>query len=152
MQLLCGACRQTTDVEAAEAGQVIACSHCGHEITVPDFDAEVKPRTSKSARDRADGEADGFAEKAREAMSRSPKIHLNCGLCGEEYLTVGIRLAGKQARCPACGGQHPHPMPDAEQDFELEALATAATGQSDLTLLDNPSTPEAITAQDPTRR
>ena len=122
MQVLCGQCGHTLDVDDSQGGSTLTCSRCEHQILVPRFDegppGEVPPE------DYLPGEAEeeGFAGQVKEAMAR--KIHVVCGSCGRG-LTVSARSAGKKARCPGCSAQILIPYPDEEEvNAELERVST----------------------------
>jgi DNA-directed RNA polymerase subunit RPC12/RpoP len=131
MQLLCGQCRQTLQVDDSLAGEKYTCPHCGHEISVPffggfsDLPAEVgqAPGGPSQTRSRAasppDDGGEGFADVARQSMSK--RIRVVCGKCGKG-ISVGARFAGKKAKCPACGTRILIPYPDGDQEKQLAAM------------------------------
>jgi ribosomal protein S27E len=102
MQLVCGQCGWMIDTGSAEPGERVTCGHCGQSTAVPDLSAPADGRQEA---------AGGFAESARQAMSRRRLIHVTCGACGK-HLTAGMKRAGRQARCPHCGKNIRIPFPD----------------------------------------
>lgn len=134
MQLLCGQCGQTLQVDDALAGGTHKCPHCGHEISVPffggmDLDSQTlsTPPPSAGAPPADDG-GGGFADAARQSMSR--RVRLVCGKCSKGF-SVGVRFAGKKAKCPACGTKVLIPHPDEDLEQELQALPTIDEEQLD---------------------
>ena len=139
MQVLCGQCGKTHDVDDELAGSTITCSECEHAIPVPRFDEGVRGEDGleDTAFDLSD-ESDGFANEAKQAMSR--KVHVVCGSC-DRGLTVSARLAGKKARCPACGVKIRIPYPD-EGDDERVLQKMASSHNEKRTRLDLSSAEE----------
>ena len=131
MQLLCGQCGQTLQVDDSLAGGTFTCPHCAHIIPVPYFgglsldglgsepggaagsqsEAQIPPAST-------DDGGEGFAEMARQSMSK--RVRVACGKCGKG-ISVGARFAGKKAKCPACGTRILIPYPE-DQEKELAAL------------------------------
>ncbi len=117
MQLLCGQCGNTLDLEDSKGGVTVDCWHCGRVLPAPlpnqeDFEAGLPEDFL------APDEHIGYAELVREAMKR--KIHVACGSCGRG-LTVSFALAGKKARCPACKDLIRIPFPEEGEDIEVTA-------------------------------
>ncbi len=128
MQLVCGQCGWMIDTGPAEPGERVTCGHCGQSTAVPDLSAPAGGRQEA---------ADGFAESARQAMSRRRLIHVTCGACGK-HLTAGMKRAGRQARCPHCGKNIRIPFPDdPEADVvwqEVDQDAEQPTEEPDLAI------------------
>lgn len=112
------------------AGEKYTCPHCGHNIPVPFFggfsmDADVGqaagglPDTKSRAAPPPDDGGEGFADMARQSMSK--RIRVTCGKCGKG-ISVGARFAGKKAKCPACGTRILIPYPDGDQEKQLAAM------------------------------
>ncbi len=139
MQLLCGRCGQTVEVDDALGGATYTCPHCGHRINVPDFRAaeggeaptapklggtdegeSFLPSSAKPSAPEDDGGDAGFADVAKKSMAR--RVRVVCGKCGKG-ISVGVRFAGKRAKCPSCGTMILIPFPD--DDKELEATIKA---------------------------
>ena len=133
MQVLCGQCGKTIDVDDEDAGSTILCPECEHEIPVPRFDEDTpdKDGSEDTAFDLSD-QSDGFAAEAKQAMAR--KVHVVCGSC-DRGLTVSARLAGKKVRCPACGVKIRIPYPDEGED-ELVLRKMTASHNEQMTRLD----------------
>jgi DNA-directed RNA polymerase subunit RPC12/RpoP len=131
MQLLCGQCGQTLQVDDNLAGGTFTCPHCGHNIPVPYFGglsldglgtepiATGAPSEAQIPPAPADDGGEGFAEMARQSMSK--RVRVACGKCGKG-ISVGARFAGKKAKCPACGTRILIPFPDEDAEKELAAL------------------------------
>ena len=96
MQILCGQCGRTTEVDDSLADQAIVCYYCHRQINIDD--AVNTTFTELSCRRPEPNE--GFASQARQAMEG--KLVVACRLCGAR-LEVPKRIAGKKTRCPACG-------------------------------------------------
>ena len=117
MQLLCGQCGNTLDLEDSKGGVTVDCGHCGRVLPAPlpnqeDFEVGLPDDFLKP-----DGDV-GYAVLVRKAMKR--KIHVACGSCGRG-LTVSFALAGKKARCPACKDMIRIPFPDEEgEDIKVK--------------------------------
>lgn len=130
MQVLCGQCGKTIDVDDDQAGAAIACPECQHEIAVPRFDEDIEaePDLEDSVYDLP-AEDEGFADQAKEAMAR--KVQVVCGSCNRN-LSVSARLSGKNARCPACGVKIRIPFPDeGEEEAELEHVTAAESEKTE---------------------
>jgi len=97
VKLLC-VCGKPFEVDDARAGDPAECPHCGREMRVPSFDDDSHDRPEWPG--EGQDESGGFADQVREAMKK--KIIVTCGSCGRG-LSVSMDLAGKGARCPACG-------------------------------------------------
>ena len=115
MQLLCGQCGNTLDIEDSKGGATVDCWHCGRVLPAPlpnqeDFEAGLPDDFLEP-----DGFV-GYAVLVRDAMKR--KIHVACGSCGRG-LTVSFALAGKKARCPACKELIRIPYPEEGEDIEV---------------------------------
>ena len=131
MQLLCGQCGQTLQVDDALAGGTFTCPHCGHGIPVPYFAgisaddlgqigaAAGVPDEAQPASAPPDEGGEGFADMARQSMSK--RVRVACGKCGKG-MSVGARFAGKRAKCPACGTKILIPYPDSDEERELAAM------------------------------
>lgn len=130
MQVLCGQCGKTIEVEQAEVAATIICPECEHEIVVPRFDQDVAPEGgADESVYELPAEDEGFADQVKEAMSR--KVQVVCGSCNRS-LSVSARLAGKNARCPACGVKIRIPYPDEEaEEAELEHVVAAESEQTE---------------------
>jgi ribosomal protein S27E len=124
VQLLCGQCGNTLDLEDSKGGVTVDCWHCGRVLPAPlsnqeDFEAGL-PDDFLEPEDIV-----GYALLVRNAMKR--KIHVACGSCGRG-LTVSFALAGKKARCPACKEQIRIPFPDEEgEDIEVRPAEAPET-------------------------
>jgi len=93
MQVVCGQCRQTLEIDEKLAGGSIICPHCGRQIS-------TAVAQDSAGEGQSDGErGEGFAAAAQEAMLR--RIRVVCGSCGKSLL-VAPRLSGKTHPCPAC--------------------------------------------------
>ena len=101
MDVLCGGCGKTLTADDNAGGTELRCPYCGRTILVPVPSDEAAPAERGTPADRRVELADEFLTKARLALKK--KLLVVCGSCGER-LTVEQRLAGKVARCPACGG------------------------------------------------
>jgi len=115
VQLLCGQCGHTLDVDEAKAGPTVDCWHCGRMVPAPrpddvDFEASV-PAEVLGLKEEV-----GFAVLVQDAMKQ--KIRVACGSCGRT-LTVSFRMAGRKARCPACGERLRIPFPGEEEEVEV---------------------------------
>lgn len=124
MQLLCGQCGNTLDVDEAKVGTTVDCWHCGRVVPAP-RPGEVDFEASLPAEVLGLLEEVGFAALVREAMKQ--KIRVGCGSCGRT-LTVSFRMAGKKARCPACGERLRVPFPDEGEEIEVRPAEPAEQG------------------------
>lgn len=107
MQLLCGKCGGTVEVDEGQSGAEVPCEKCGNNISIPKLaDEGLEPNALEYA-----GEDDGFAGQAKEAMEK--KIRVLCGACGRG-LKASMRMAGQKVRCPACNKKILIPYPDEE--------------------------------------
>ncbi|MFB3892697.1 MAG: hypothetical protein ACE15C_11810 [Phycisphaerae bacterium] len=111
MQVLCGQCGSTLDVDDGLAGGSITCVKCGHTIPVP---ALGEGGAAALAAGAVGEEDEGFASQARAAIEK--KIRVLCGSCGRG-LSVSARMAGKQVKCPSC--QASIQIPDVDEEEEL---------------------------------
>ena len=112
MEVLCGQCGKEIQVDDAQAGGLVECSRCHHQISVPRLDGQGVPEPASPT--PPPDEAPGFADQARAAMDR--KIRVVCGQCGRG-LRVGVRMAGKQTHCPGC--QASIQIPASEEDQKI---------------------------------
>ncbi|MCY2931813.1 MAG: hypothetical protein NTV86_20440 [Planctomycetota bacterium] len=137
MQLLCGKCGRTTEVDDQTLEAVIKCSSCGHEIPVPGRGEDLLG----APEDVGAGEED-FARQAREAMDR--KIRVICGAC-RRGLKASMRMAGAVIRCPACGRKVRIPFPEEAQETPtaaevgIGALANGPAQSDDDVMVDEPA-------------
>lgn len=125
MQILCGQCRNRLKIDDDKAGKTLSCPECGHKIVVPQLGEVAEPvgPVEPAAPEISHlPEEEGFVGDVRQAMEKVQKIHITCGQCGR-HLTVGMRLAGKKARCPSCKGRIRIPWPDEKEDFVFPSLA-----------------------------
>jgi hypothetical protein len=142
MQILCGQCGRTIQANDAQAGSTVRCPHCGRGIRLPAADQQAaQPEEGLLTPLEADEDlADEFLTKARLALKK--KLLVVCGSCGER-LTVEQRLAGKVARCPACGGPIRIPAQPEEKFIEPEEVLTdAPSGRDALDIAGGPGAAE----------
>lgn len=104
MQVLCGQCGRTSDVDDAVAGTTIQCPHCDHEIHIPEPEYPTGPASAAAA----DVHKEGFAGEAMKMMAR--KLVITCGSCGKS-LKASRKFIGKKVRCPACSTRIRVPFP-----------------------------------------
>ncbi len=109
VQLLCGNCRRTTEVDDDSAAESIACSHCGREITIPSAETAAARYTPQEYGTDDEG---GFASKVHREISR--KLMVTCGACGKN-LKSSRRMIGRKVRCPSCSKKILVPMPKDEE-------------------------------------
>ncbi len=140
MQIVCGHCGKMVQSELGP-GETFPCPRCSAKVVVPGLDDEpgIEPSPDDTHAIVEDAE---FAEKAREAMSRPQRIAVTCGNCGR-LLKVGLRLAGKRARCPSCNGQIRIPWPDEEDEFELLDAESLNVEELDVTHAEDEDQAEA---------
>ncbi len=128
LELLCGGCGNTLTVDDDQSGEV-RCARCGRMIPIPSMEAADRPNDEASLLVPLDAQedfADEFLTKAKLALKK--KLLVVCGSC-DERLTVHQRLAGKVARCPACGGQIRIPAPTYEEPATEEDLMAEAAAE-----------------------
>lgn len=106
MQVRCGQCGHTFQIDPASAGAAVACPRCEHQIPL-------------AAPPAAGGEeaGDDFARLAVENIAR--RLRVTCGACGKG-LSVAVRRAGKRVRCPSCGKWVQIPARDESDEQALE--------------------------------
>lgn len=140
MELLCGGCGRTLSVDDTTVGSEQLCPYCGRGIRVAAPGARAAAAEQEGLlRSLAEDEdlADEFLTKARLALKK--KLLVVCGTCGER-LTVEQRLAGKVARCPACGGQIRIPAPSSYgEPLKPEELMTEAESPKEVLDVADPS-------------
>ena len=102
MEILCGGCGKTLAVDDGHVEQDLPCPHCGRLIRISAMDGDGTDERLLAPLEAKDDLADDFLTKAKLALKK--KLLVVCGSCGER-LTVQQKLAGKMARCPACGKQ-----------------------------------------------
>ena len=124
MQVVCGQCRQTLEVDEQLAVGSVVCPHCEHRIPIAASQGPAGPG------DGDDAQGEGFAAAAQEAMLR--KIRVVCGSCGKSLL-VAPRLSGKTRPCPAC--TKPIRIPDLGEADEF-AVAQWTAEAEDIQQLD----------------
>lgn len=102
MQVVCNQCGKAIAVQLSPGPTHATCSRCGARTAAPSVD-DFEPRPTQPARKSVlielEDSDDGFAGQARNAMDRQMRVL--CGAC-RRGLWVGVRMAGKQVRCPAC--------------------------------------------------
>ena len=96
-------------------GKLVECDDCGARFKIPAKSAEpagepVEEPASGSAGTRATPREKQSTETAR------PSIPARCDACGKRYLAPS-QWAGKQTKCPQCGGVVEVPIPLAEADI-----------------------------------
>lgn len=143
MQVLCGQCGRTLNVDDALAGGQADCPHCGRAIAVPsqhrdldDPDAQLAPQPTQ--------DEDGFAFHARAAMER--KVRVVCGKCSRG-LSVSFRMAGRNVRCPACLATIQIPGTEEEDAKALSAVRMVTLDPAEKASM--PETAEAQASQTP---
>ena len=109
MQILCGECGRTSEIEDHLADKSPACPHCGREIA--NFTDKGAPAhyTPQKYNDADDG---GFASMVQRQISR--KLVVTCGACGEN-LKSSRRMIGKKVKCPSCNKKILVPIPREEE-------------------------------------
>ncbi len=143
MDLLCGGCGRTLSVDDSAAGSELRCTHCGRAIHVPvdEHPTNTQAQELLAPLDEEEHLADEFLTKARLALKK--KLLIVCGSCNER-LTVEQRLAGKVARCPACGEQIRIPAPSVyEEPLDAEQLMAEAGEPKESLDVSEPSLPRA---------
>ncbi|MFP4054052.1 MAG: hypothetical protein ACLFV7_09330, partial [Phycisphaerae bacterium] len=129
MQVVCGHCGKAVDADI-DVGQGLQCPRCASRVSIPEIGGQLNAPPDPDETAVVEAIDISFADKAREALRKSAKIHLSCGSCGK-HLTVGARLAGRRAKCPNCKDHIRIPYPDDQDDFEIEALAMATDVESE---------------------
>lgn len=109
MQILCGNCGRTSQVDDDVAAKSITCSHCGHEIAIPSTESAPARYTPQ---EYALADEGGFAGRVQREMSR--KLVVTCGACGKN-IKASRRALGRKVRCPSCGKRIRVPMPKEEE-------------------------------------
>lgn len=140
MQILCGECGRTSEIEDHLAGKDLTCPHCGRKIA--NFtDKAATPRYVPQEYDHADD--GGFASRVQREISR--KLVVTCGACGKN-LKSSRRMIGKKVKCPSCNKKILVPTPKEE---ELpDGIRTHIVGM-DLRIADlEPELEEALAAEE----
>lgn len=109
MQLLCGKCGRTSEIEDHLPDKGFACPHCGHEMA-NFIDKAAPSRYSPQKHDHADD--GGFAGIVQRQISR--KLVVTCGACGTN-LKSSRRMIGKKVKCPSCNKKILVPIPKEEE-------------------------------------
>ena len=127
MRFVCGKCGHQFDVEGPVPSGKTKCPKCKHAISVPHADPDA--RQAPPLLEALQKQEDGFARQARKVVGR--RIRVKCGKCGKTLL-VGMRLAGRNGRCPSCGHTVAVPHPADEEESELGQFAAVSEETEEL--------------------
>lgn len=109
VQILCGECGRTSEIEDHLADKDLVCPHCGREMA-SFTEKAAPPRYSPQEYDHAD--EGGFAGKVHREISR--KLVVTCGSCGKN-LKSSRRMIGRKVKCPSCNKKILVPAPREEE-------------------------------------
>ena len=126
MQLQCGQCGFTFEVESIGPAGPVLCPNCGR--VMPNPTGASDPVTEVAQALVADDAEAGFAEIAREGLAR--KMRVICSLCGK-HLLVSKFSAGQAIGCPACRSRIRIPEIAADEDVDISRLTSAAAAEAD---------------------
>ncbi len=141
MQILCGKCGRTSEIEDHLAGKDLACPHCGREMA--NFTEKAAP-PRYTPQEYGNVDDDGFAGMVHREISR--KLVVTCGSCGKN-LKSSRRMIGRKVKCPSCNKKILVPPPKEHEEVP-DGIRTHIVGM-DLRIADlEPELEEALEAEE----